>query len=77
MLVINRHALKCPNMKKVRHWPDALVPHKLTGPRIAAFLLCLLSLAMAPKQKTDGLTVEQGVFVVPDVSIKELLDAIP
>ncbi|EKM79425.1 hypothetical protein AGABI1DRAFT_113988 [Agaricus bisporus var. burnettii JB137-S8] len=32
---------------------------------------------MAPKQKTEGLTVEQGVFVVPDVSIKELLDAIP
>jgi omega-6 fatty acid desaturase (delta-12 desaturase) len=32
---------------------------------------------MAPKQKEGGLTVEQGVFVVPDLSIKELLDAIP
>lgn len=32
---------------------------------------------MAPKEKTDGLTVDQGVFVVPDITIKELLDAIP
>ncbi|KXN88222.1 Delta(12) fatty acid desaturase [Leucoagaricus sp. SymC.cos] len=32
---------------------------------------------MAPKQKTDGLTVEQGTFIVPDITIKELLDTIP
>jgi omega-6 fatty acid desaturase (delta-12 desaturase) len=32
---------------------------------------------MAPKQKTDDLTVEQGVFVVPDITIKELLDTVP
>lgn len=32
---------------------------------------------MAPKEKTGGLTVEQGTFVVPDITIKELLGAIP
>lgn len=32
---------------------------------------------MAPKEKTGDLTVEQGTFVVPDITIKELLGAIP
>lgn len=32
---------------------------------------------MAPKQKTGGITVEQDTYLVPDVSIKDLLNAIP
>jgi len=32
---------------------------------------------MSPKQKSDGLTVDQGDYVVPNITIKELLDVIP
>lgn len=31
---------------------------------------------MSPKDPSDTV-VEQGTFIVPDISIKELLDAIP
>lgn len=32
---------------------------------------------MALKEKTGDLVVKQGTFVVPDITIKELLNAIP
>ena len=73
-----------PNRDKLRS------PHKidrsrfgvgsfiLTAPRnLSAWDSSLSASKMTATKQGKETTVDQGVFVVPDVSIKELLDAIP
>jgi len=39
--------------------------------------MTLTTYTMSSKQKSDGLAVDQGDYVVPNITIKELLDIIP